>query len=133
MKQQIASIALVVPDYDLAIEYYTNVLGFELLEDTHLGPDKRWVRVQPAGGIGPSLILAQAANDKQIAAVGNQTGGRVFLFLHTDDIRRDYRAYQDRGVRFEDAPRIETYGLVAVFEDILGNRWDLIQPRKEVT
>jgi len=127
--QTIAHIALVVSDYDEAIDYYTRVLGFELLEDTPREPGKRWVLVAPPGSRGTALLLAKAASPEQTSRVGNQTGGRVFLFLHTDDFERDYAAYGARGVRFIEAPRRETYGSVVVFEDIYGNRWDLIQPR----
>lgn len=129
MQQTIAHIALVVPDYDEAIAYYTQVLGFELLEDEARGPGKRWVLVAPRGSRGTSLLLARAANPEQHSRVGNQTGGRVFLFLHTDDFERDYQAYAARGVRFVEAPRHETYGTVVVFEDLYGNRWDLIERR----
>jgi len=126
-KQAIAHIAIVVRDYDEAIDYYTRALGFALIEDTPLGANKRWVLVAPAGGRGASLLLAKAANDEQMTRVGNQTGGRVFLFLHTDDFERDHTAYVARGVRFIEAPRREAYGSVAVFEDLYGNRWDLIE------
>jgi catechol 2,3-dioxygenase-like lactoylglutathione lyase family enzyme len=128
--QTIAHIALVVGDYDEAIDYYTRVLGFKLLEDTPREPGKRWVLVAPPGGRGTSLLLARAANPEQTSRIGNQTGGRVFLFLHTDDFERDYAAYSTRGVRFIETPRRENYGSVVVFEDLYGNRWDLIQPKK---
>ena len=129
MKQLLANIALVVPDYDEAIQYYTQVLGFELLEDTVLSPEKRWVRVRPRGTEnGCALLLARASNPAQQAAIGNQTGGRVFLFLHTDDFERDYTAYLSRGVNFVNGPRDEEYGRVAVFADRYGNLWDLIGP-----
>jgi catechol 2,3-dioxygenase-like lactoylglutathione lyase family enzyme len=126
----IAHIALVVRDYDEAIDYYTRALGFELIEDTPRGPGKRWVLVAPRGGNGMSLLLAQAANDEQVSRIGNQTGGRVFLFLHTDDFARDHRDFSARGVRFIETPRHEPYGTVAVFEDLYGNRWDLIEYRQ---
>ena len=126
----IAHIALVVRDYDEAIDYFTHTLGFELIEDTPRGPGKRWVLVAPRGGNGMSLLLAQAANDEQVSRIGNQTGGRVFLFLHTDDFARDHRDFSARGVRFIETPRIEPYGTVAVFEDLYGNRWDLIEYRQ---
>ena len=125
--QVIAHVAIVVRDYDEAIDYYTRVLGFELVQDKALSPTKRWVLVAPTGGRGAALLLAQAANDEQASRIGNQTGGRVFLFLHTDDFERDYRIYRQRGVRFVEAPRREEYGAVVVFEDLYGNRWDLIE------
>jgi catechol 2,3-dioxygenase-like lactoylglutathione lyase family enzyme len=127
MTQTIAALALVVRDYDEAIAYYTGVLGFDLLEDTPRGGGKRWVRVAPRGGHGTVLLLAQAVNAVQRAAVGNQSGGRVFLFLHTDDFARDHTAMLARGVHFVETPRHEPYGSVAVFEDLYGNRWDLLQ------
>ncbi len=126
--QSIAALALVVPDYDEAIHYYTQVLGFELCEDRVMEPGKRWVTVAPPGGSGPRLLLACAANEIQASRIGNQTGGRVFLFLHTDDFQRDHAAYSARGVVFTAAPRNEPYGTVAVFRDRYGNLWDLIQP-----
>jgi catechol 2,3-dioxygenase-like lactoylglutathione lyase family enzyme len=126
--QTLACIALLVRDYDEAIAYYTGVLGFELVEDRPMEAGKRWVRVRPRGG-GCSLLLARAANQEQAQAVGRQTGGRVFLFLHTDDFARDYREWSAAGVRFREPPREEAYGTVAVFEDLYGNAWDLIQPR----
>ena len=119
--------ALVVRDYDEAIEYYTRTLGFELLEDTVQSAGKRWVRVAPAGGGGTAILLARAANGEQKRAVGNQTGGRVFLFLETDDFWRDYRVMSDAGVAFVRPPSEQSYGTVAVFEDLYGNRWDLVQ------
>ncbi len=124
--QSLAQVAIVVIDYDEAIAWYTSVLGFELLEDTALTPGKRWVRVAPNGG-GPSLLLARAASPEQESRIGNQTGGRVFLFLDTDDCRRDHAAMKSRGVRFMEEPRIEAYGIVVVFEDLYGNRWDLVE------
>jgi catechol 2,3-dioxygenase-like lactoylglutathione lyase family enzyme len=126
--RQIALMALVVRDYDEAIAFYTDVLGFELLEDTPLSPEKRWVRVAPAAG-GAALLLARAANEHQCSRIGDQTGGRVFLFLNTDDFWRDYHAFRARGVRFVREPAEEAYGTVAVFADLYGNLWDLIQPR----
>lgn len=129
MTQQLAQIALLVDDYDRAIDYYVGVLGFELIEDSLLGEDgKRWVRVAPEGG-GSGLLLAQAKTPEQRASVGDQCGGRVFLFLHTDDFQNDYAAYHAAGVRFEESPRHEPYGDVAVFRDIYGNRWDLVGPK----
>ena len=127
MARVIGSVALVVRDYDEAVAFYTAALGFELIEDTPLGGGKRWVRVAPPGG-GAALLLAKAATPDQLARVGDQAGGRVFLFLHTDDFDRDYAAMRARGVRFTEPPRRESYGTVAVFEDLYGNRWDLIQP-----
>lgn len=128
MTQTLVQITLVVRDYDEAIAFYTGKLGFRLLEDTDLGGGKRWVRVTPPGS-PCALLLARAANPRQEAAVGNQTGGRVFLFLHTDDFWRDYRAMQAAGVTFVEQPREEAYGTVVVFEDLYGNKWDLIQPK----
>jgi catechol 2,3-dioxygenase-like lactoylglutathione lyase family enzyme len=130
MKRFLAYITIVVDDYDKAIEYYTNALGFALLEDTPLSPEKRWVRVSPSGNDGCALLLAKAANEKQIAAIGNQTGGRVGFFLHTDDFERDYARMQTHKVTFIEQPRFETYGKVVVFEDLYGNRWDLIELKK---
>ena len=127
MQQNLAHIAIVVRDYDEAIDWYTRVLGFELLEDTPMAPGKRWVLVRPRGSHA-SLLLAKAANEQQSSRIGNQTGGRVFLFLHTDDFRRDYANYLASGVKFvEQQPRYEAYGMVIVFEDLYGNRWDLIE------
>ena len=132
-RQSLVQIALVVRDYDEAIAYYVGVLGFELLEDRAMPEQgKRWVSVRPRGG-GCALLLARAANARQEEAIGNQSGGRVFLFLHTDDFARDHAAWIARGVRFREAPREEAYGTVAVFEDLYGNAWDLIQPRQSVT
>jgi len=127
MKQSLALVSIVVRDYDEAIDFYTRAMGFELLEDSPREPGKRWVLVAPRGSHGTSLLLAQAANPEQQSRVGNQTGGRVFLFLHTDDFQRDYQALLDHGVHFIEAPRYETYGTVVVFEDLYGNRWDLIE------
>ena len=129
MNQQLVSLALVVREYDEAIAYYTNILGFQLLEDEARGPGKRWVRVKPPGVGGASLLLAKAATPEQVAAIGQQTGGRVFLFLHTDDFQRDYERYRQAGVQFVEEPRHESYGTVAVFRDLYGNKWDLIEPK----
>lgn len=129
MDRQLGSVALLVRDYDEAIDWFTGSLGFSLLEDTPRGADKRWVRVAPGSGKGTDLLLARAANDEQAACVGNQGGGRVFLFLHTDDFWRDFEAMQAGGVVFEEAPREEEYGTVAVFRDLYGNRWDLLEMR----
>ncbi|GAA4889874.1 VOC family protein [Ferrimonas pelagia] len=125
-QQRINTIALVVADYDDAIEFYTQYLGFKLVEDTPQG-HKRWVVVAPPGG-GAQLLLAQASNDIQRQFVGDQTGGRVFLFLETDDFWADYERMKAKGVAFSETPREEPYGTVAVFEDLYGNRWDLLQP-----
>ncbi|MEO5560128.1 MAG: VOC family protein [Dokdonella sp.] len=129
MPQTLAAIALVIPDYDEAIAYYTQVLGFELIEDSPREPGKRWVLVAPPGSKGTQLLLARAATPAQRERVGDQTGGRVFLFLHTDDFWRDHAAYAARGVEFVEAPREESYATVVVFKDRYGNRWDLIQPK----
>ena len=118
-----------VDDYDRAIEFYTKVLNFNLLEDTTLSETKRWVVVAPPGSTGCSLLLAKAAGQEQKSRVGNQTGGRVFLFLHTDDFWRDYRDLKEKEVVFVRAPAEEVYGTVAVFKDLYGNLWDLIEPK----
>lgn len=128
---QLARVALLVRDYDEAIAFFVGTLGFRLLEDTPLTPTKRWVVVAPDGDGDAALLLARAVGPEQLAAVGHQGGGRVFLFLHTDDFARDYTTWQARGVRFVEAPRDEVYGTVAVFEDLYGNRWDLIEPRPQ--
>ena len=125
--QRIASVAIIVRDYDEAIAFYVGKLGFDLVTDTPLGGGKRWITVRPAGG-ETSLLLAEASDDSERAAVGRQGAGRVMLFLQTDDFKRDQAAFQARGVRFLEKPRTEPYGIVAVFEDLYGNRWDLIQP-----
>jgi catechol 2,3-dioxygenase-like lactoylglutathione lyase family enzyme len=122
----IAHLTLVVRDYDVAIAWYTGKLGFELLEDTDLGGGKRWVRVAPKGG-GAALLLAKAASPEQAARIGDQTGGRVFLFLYTDDFARDVAVFTQRGVKFVRPPKVESYGTVAVFEDLYGNKWDLLE------
>jgi catechol 2,3-dioxygenase-like lactoylglutathione lyase family enzyme len=128
MTRGLGAVTVVVPDYDAAIAFYVGALGFALVADTPLGDGKRWVLVAPETGARTKLLLAKAANPRQAAAVGDQTGGRVFLFLETDDFARDHAAMTARGVRFLEAPRIEPYGVVAVFEDPFGNRWDLIEP-----
>lgn len=125
-QQQIASIALLVADYDEAIAFYTQKLGFSLLEDTPLGGDKRWVRVAP-GNAGTALLLARASTPAQLQQVGDQAAGRVFLFLQTKDFWRDYRQMLANGVYFHETPREEAYGTVAVFSDLYGNKWDLLQ------
>ena len=125
MPQRLALTALLVTDYDPAIAFFTTALGWDLVEDVAQGPEKRWVVVAPAGGSG--LLLARAADEGQRAMIGKQGGGRVFLFLETDDFDRDHARMTAAGVRFLEAPRREVYGTVAVFEDISGNRWDLIE------
>ena len=128
MKQSIAHIALVVRDYDEAIDFYVSRLGFELVEDTYQPEqDKRWVVVRPKGDGSTSLLLARASTPHQETFIGNQAGGRVFLFLQTDDFQRDYAAMLNAGIRFVREPKQATYGTVAVFEDLYGNRWDLVQ------
>jgi catechol 2,3-dioxygenase-like lactoylglutathione lyase family enzyme len=127
MRQKLGCVALVVRDYDEALAFYTQQLGFRLIEDTNLGDGKRWVLLRPPGSSGTDLLLAKAVNPEQASRIGNQTGGRVFLFLHTDDFWRDYREMSARGVKFREAPRVEAYGTVAVFEDLYGNQWDLLQ------
>lgn len=123
----LASVAFLVREYDEAIAYFTESLGFELLEDTRLSETKRWVRVAPKGARETSLLLARAASDEQRAAVGKQGGGRVCFFLHTDDFERDYTRMKECGVAFVESPRDEEYGRVVVFEDLYGNRWDLVE------
>jgi catechol 2,3-dioxygenase-like lactoylglutathione lyase family enzyme len=119
---------LVVSDYDEAISYFTRKLGFALVQDTPIDAAKRWVVVAPQGAGGSGLLLAKAADERQRRAIGSQAGGRVSLFLYTDDFRRDHAAFRERGVVFVDGPRLEPYGTVAVFTDLYGNRWDLIEP-----
>ena len=129
MKQSLLYVTLVVRDYDEAIAFFTQKLKFGLIVDTYQpDQDKRWVVVAPPGAVGTSLLLAKAATPDQVNAIGNQTGGRVFLFLHTDDFWRDYRQMSDSGIHFLREPREEAYGIVAVFEDLYGNPWDLIGP-----
>lgn len=129
LNQKIAHITLVVDDYDNAINFYTEKLGFQLVEDTVLGSTKRWVLVKPPGDEGTNLLLAKAANDKQRECIGNQTGGRVFLFLYTDDFERDFKNLLDNKIRIIRQPSVEEYGKVAVFEDLYGNQWDLLEPK----
>ncbi|WP_018184222.1 VOC family protein [Kaistia granuli] len=124
----LAALALVVRDYDEAIAWYRDRLGFVCVEDTPLEAGKRWVLMAPNRSAETRILLAEARGDVQRQAIGHQSGGRVFLFLHTDDFKRDYAAFQARGVTFLEAPRQERYGLVAVFEDLYGNKWDLLQP-----
>ncbi|MFT3825026.1 MAG: VOC family protein [Chitinophagaceae bacterium] len=130
MKQELARIAIVVNDYDEAIEFYTQKLHFVLIEDTVLSPVKRWVVVAPPGSSGCCLLLAKAANEEQQSRVGNQTGGRVFLFLYTDNHQRDYQNLLDNKITIVREPVQETWGTVAVFADLYGNQWDLIEPIK---
>jgi len=125
-KQRIAAVAIVVRDYDEAKDYYSRILGFDVVDDRPMGDGKRWVVVAPPGS-EMHLVLAKGTNAEQLSRVGNQTGGRVFLFLHTDDFYRDYAAYRERGVVFRELPREEVYGTVAVFQDLYGNLWDLIE------
>lgn len=128
-RQSLGLVALVVREYDEALDFYLNVLGFELVEDTPVpAQGKRWVVVRPPGGGGASLLLARASAPGQSERIGNQTGGRVFLFLSTDDVDRDCAAYRARGVRFVREPEVQPHGKVAVFADLYGNLWDLIQP-----
>ena len=130
MRQSIALVSLVVRDYDEALAFFVGKLGFELIEDTYvLEQDKRWVVVAPPGGGETRLLLARASNEEQSAHVGAQTGGRVFLFLYTDDLQRDVARYKAAGVTFVREPREQPYGAGAVFEDLYGNLWDLLQPR----
>lgn len=131
MGQFIKAIALVVRDYDEAIAYYRDVLGFRLVEDTNMGAGKRWVVVEPPGAAECRLLLARAKNAMELAAIGHQAGGRVFLFLHTDHFQRDYQAMLERGVQFVELPREESHGTVVVFTDLYGNRWDMVGPRTQ--
>lgn len=128
MQQQITQLAIVVKDYDEAIDFYTNKLKFDLLEDTPMSDTKRWVRVAPKGSNGCGLLLAKAANEEQASRVGNQTGGRVFLFLHTDDLERDYQNLLQHNITIVRPPSVEDFGKVLVFADLYGNLWDLIEP-----
>ncbi|EHU4802164.1 VOC family protein [Vibrio vulnificus] len=130
VQQQIGNIALVVENYDDAIEFYTKKLQFSLVEDTDLGSGKRWVQVSPPNSNGTNLLLAQASTEEQAQFVGNQTGGRVFLFLQTNDFWRDYELMKATGVVFNEEPRVEEYGTVVVFQDLYGNKWDLLQLNK---
>lgn len=128
MARHLALISLLVTDYDEAIDFYVGTLGFELVEDTQMAPDKRWVVVSPGDG-GSRFVLARVSDEAQRAVVGGQGGGRVWLFLHTEDFAADHARMSAAGVRFLEAPRHEPYGSVAVFEDLYGNRWDLLQPK----
>lgn len=130
-RQKIGYIALVVREYDEAIRFYSEKLGFVLVENTFLGGEKRWVLMEPPNSTGTQLLLARAAAPEQATRIGNQTGGRVFLFLHTDDFWRDYNAFVARGVVFRRPPKEEPYGTVAVFEDLYGNLWDLLELKRK--
>lgn len=135
MAQSVASVCLLVRDYDPAIQFFTQAMGFKLLEDTPLSPTKRWVRVGPGSNQGATLLLARAVNRSQRSQIGRQSGGRVFLFLQTTRFWSDYRRMKAAGVRFTEEPRHEPYGWVVVFQDLYGNRWDLLQmrnPRRDV-
>lgn len=132
MNQQFFQMALVVADYDEAIEFYTQKLGFVLVEDTVLSPSKRWVVVKPKGNGGAQLLLAKASGEEQVASIGNQTGGRVFLFMHTDDLDRDYQNLLAHSVSIVREPSMEEFGKVLVFADLYGNLWDLIERRLDV-
>lgn len=133
MNQSLGLVSLVVRDYDEAIDFFVDTLGFALIEDSYIPEqDKRWVVVAPPGSMGARLLLARAVGDEQSSRIGNQTGGRVFLFLYTDDFWRDYHAYQAKGVVFVREPKREAYGTVAVFKDLYGNLWDLLQPASGV-
>lgn len=130
MEQSLGLVALVVREYDEAIDFFVGTLGFSLVEDKYIPEqDKRWVVVAPPGSAGARLLLARAVNAEQSNRIGNQTGGRVFLFLYTDDFQRDYAAYRAKGVEFVREPKTEGYGTVAVFKDLYGNLWDLVQPK----
>ncbi len=132
MKQEIVHIALVVRDYDEAIEFYTNKLSFNLIEDTYQPEqDKRWVVVSPPGSFGTTILLAKASKTEQIPFIGNQAGGRVFLFLNSDDFWRDYNDMLSKGIKFVREPKKESYGMVAVFGDLYGNLWDLLELNKD--
>lgn len=133
MSQNLAYVTLVVRDYDEAISFFTQSLGFDLIEDSpstdRQGREKRWVLIAPAASSGTRILLAKASNPEEASRIGNQTGGRVFLFLHTDDFWRDFHKMTAKGVKFVRAPKDEEYGTVAVFEDLYGNQWDLLQPK----
>jgi catechol 2,3-dioxygenase-like lactoylglutathione lyase family enzyme len=131
MMQTLGHVALVVRDYDEALAFFIRMLNFKVIEDTRMSEDKRWVLIAPPGSQGTSLLLAQATTPEQVSRIGNQTGGRVFLFLHTDDFWRDYQEMIARKVKFTRPPSEESYGTVAVFEDLYGNLWDLLQLKPE--
>jgi catechol 2,3-dioxygenase-like lactoylglutathione lyase family enzyme len=130
MPQTLGHVTFLVRNYDEAVAFFTKALGFQVIEDTPQGDGKRWILIAPRGPNGTSLVLAEAANPEQTARIGNQTGGRVFLFLHTDDFWSDYRRMKARNVKFLETPRKEPYGTVAVFEDLYGNKWDLLEPKR---
>jgi catechol 2,3-dioxygenase-like lactoylglutathione lyase family enzyme len=132
MAQTIGHVTLVVQNYDEAVAFFTRALGFRVIEDIVLGEGKRWIVVGPPNSRGTSLLLARASTSEQASRIGNQTGGRVFLFLHTDDFWRDYREMKARDVKFREEPREEPYGTVAVFEDLYGNKWDLLELKDNV-
>jgi catechol 2,3-dioxygenase-like lactoylglutathione lyase family enzyme len=131
MKQALATVSLLVPSYDAGLRFYVDVLGFRLVEDTQLGDGKRWVTVAPPGDGGARLLLAEPSTPEQAAAIGRQAGGRVFLFLETDDFWRDHSRYLAAGVSFLEEPRRESYATVAVFEDPFGTKWDLLEPTRK--
>jgi predicted enzyme related to lactoylglutathione lyase len=132
MKQEMVHIAIVVKDYDEALNFYINKLNFTLIEDTYqTEQDKRWVVIAPPGSIGTTILLAKASKIEQEPFIGNQTGGRVFLFLNTDDFWRDYNSMNEKGIKFIREPKQQNYGMVAVFEDLYGNLWDLLQLNKD--
>nr|WP_299420244.1 VOC family protein [uncultured Emticicia sp.] len=131
MKQYIAHVSLIVDDYDDAIAFYTQKIGFELIEDTKLNAEKRWVLVKPKGATETAILLAKASNTEQESRIGNQTGGRVFIFLYTDNLWRDYHIMIEKGVKFVREPKEEIYGTVAVFTDLYGNQWDLLEPKNK--
>ncbi|HVU18647.1 MAG TPA: VOC family protein [Candidatus Didemnitutus sp.] len=133
MSACLAQVTFLVRDYDEAIDFFVGKLGFSLVEDSHLSATKRWVVVRPAGSAAPALLLARAVGERQMAAIGNQCGDRVGFFLHTDNFDRSHAAMTERGVRFLESPRTEAYGKVAVFADLYGNRWDLIEPHAAST
>ncbi len=133
MKHSLALVSIVVGDYDEAIRFYTEKLNFVLIEDTRLSESKRWVVVAPEESEDCKLLLAKAANEDQQSRIGNQTGGRVFLFMYTDNFWRDYESMQQKGIEFVREPAEESYGTVAVFKDLYGNLWDLIEPKKKAT
>lgn len=134
MKQHLGQIALVVRDYDEAISFFTTVLDFILIEDTWIeAQQKRWVVIAPPGSNESRILLARAVGEEQVSRIGNQTGGRVFMFLYTDDFWRDYQKYTAKGLVFEREPKEESYGTVAVFRDLYGNLWDLLQPKQDTT
>ena len=131
MKQSLGLVSLVVKEYDEALKFYIDTLGFQLIEDTYISAqDKRWVVIEPPGSTGAQLLLARAVGEEQSSRIGNQTGGRVFLFLYTDDFWRDYNAYKSKGVIFVREPKEEPYGTVAVFQDLYGTLWDLVQMKQ---